>query len=76
VIVHILSRRRLPVQDVRLYGARQEILFARFTEADVKAGKLVSEGAILKQLINRLSDSVGGVHKTREPQLLEEAFLK
>jgi hypothetical protein len=52
----------------------QEILFARFTEADVKAGKLVTEGSRLKQLINRLSDTGGGVQKTREPQLLEEAF--
>jgi len=55
---------------------QQEILFARFTEANVKAGKLVSEGSRLKQLINRLADTGGGVHKTREPQLLEEAFEK
>lgn len=54
----------------------QEILFAKFTEADIKAGKLVSEGSRLKQKINRLADSEGGVHQTREPQHLEEAFEK
>jgi hypothetical protein len=54
----------------------QEILFAKFTEVDIKAGKLVSEGSRLKQMINRLADTEGGVHKSREPQLMEEAFEK
>jgi hypothetical protein len=54
----------------------QEILFAKFSEADIKAGRVVTEGSRLKQLINRLSDHEGGVHKTREPQLMEEEFAK
>jgi len=36
-------------------------MVAVVAEADVKAGKLVSEGSKLKQLINRLSDTGGGV---------------
>lgn len=54
----------------------QEILFAKITEADIKAGKLVSEGSRLKQMINRLADTGGGVHETREPQHMEEAYDK
>lgn len=54
----------------------QEILFAKFTEADIKAGKIVTDGSKLKQMINRLADTEGGVHKSREPQLMEEAFEK
>ncbi len=54
----------------------QEILFAKITEADIKAGQLVSEGSQLKQLINRLADFGGGVQKTREPQLMEAEFEK
>ncbi|QIF03170.1 sialidase family protein [Roseimicrobium sp. ORNL1] len=51
----------------------QEILFAKITEADIKAGKLVNEGSRLRQLINRLADHGGGVRETREPQLMEKA---
>jgi hypothetical protein len=54
----------------------QEILFAKFTEADIKAGQLVTEGSQLKQLINRLADSGGGVHVSREPQNMEAEFEK
>jgi predicted neuraminidase len=54
----------------------QEILFAKVTEADIKAGKIVTEGSQLKQLINRLADSGGGVHVTREPQTMEAEFEK
>ncbi len=54
----------------------QEILFAKITEADLKAGQLVSAGSRLKQLINRLTDFGGGVHVTREPQNMEAEFAK
>jgi hypothetical protein len=54
----------------------QEILFAKFTEADVRAGKLVDSSSRLKQTINRLADFGGGVHETREPQLMREALEK
>ena len=60
----------------RYEKGEQEILFAKVTEADIKAGKPVSEGSRLQQLINRLADHEGGVHKTREPQLMEEAWKK
>jgi len=36
----------------------------------------VTKGSQLRQLINRLADFGGGVHKTREPQLMEEEFEK
>ena len=39
----------------------QEILFAKFTEADVLAGKIVSKDSKLKRTICRLSDFGGGV---------------
>jgi predicted neuraminidase len=51
----------------------QEILFAKITEADIKAGKVVTEGSRLRQMINRLADFGGGVRETREPQNMEEA---
>jgi hypothetical protein len=54
----------------------QEILFAKFTEADIKAGQVVSEGSQLKQLINRLADFGGGVRLSREPQNMEAEFEK
>jgi len=54
----------------------QEILFAKITEADIRAGKIVTEGSRLKQVINRLADSGGGVQITREPELMEKAFEK
>ncbi len=54
----------------------QEILFAKITEADIKAGQFVSEGSQLRQLINRLADIGGGVRMTREPQTIEAEFEK
>ncbi len=44
----------------------QEILFAKITEADIKAGKLVNPDSRLRQLINRLADHGGGVRTTNE----------
>lgn len=52
----------------------QEILFAKITEADIKAGQLVSDGSQLRQMINRLADFGGGVRLTREPQTMEAEF--
>jgi hypothetical protein len=57
----------------RYTKGEQEILFAKITEADIKAGQVVSEGSRLRQLINRLADHGGGVRETREPQLMEQA---
>jgi hypothetical protein len=54
----------------------QEILFAKFTENDIKAGQLLTEESRLRQVINRLADSGGGVHISREPQLMMEEFGK
>jgi hypothetical protein len=45
---------------------RQEILFAKITEADIKAGKLVNSESRLRQVINRLADHGGGVRFTNE----------
>lgn len=53
----------------------QEILFAKITEADIKAGKLVNPESRLRQLINRLADHGGGVRVTREPQMMEEEWV-
>jgi len=54
----------------------QEILFAKITEADIKAGQLVNEGSRLRQTINRLADFGGGVRQTREPQNMETEWRK
>ncbi len=60
----------------RYEKGEQEILFAKFTEADIKAGNVITGGSRLKQVINRLADTGGGVQITREPQLMEEEFQK
>jgi len=39
----------------------QQILFAKLTEHDIVAGKLVNPGSLLQQKINRLADHGGGV---------------
>ncbi|MEX0643235.1 MAG: sialidase family protein [Pirellulales bacterium] len=50
----------------RYVKGEQEILFAKITEADIKAGKLVNRDSRLRQSINRLADHGGGVHVTNE----------
>ncbi len=54
----------------------QEILLAKITEADIKAGRLVNPESRLRGLINRLADHGGGVRFNREPTAMEEAFEK
>ncbi|AHF91798.1 hypothetical protein OPIT5_17805 [Opitutaceae bacterium TAV5] len=49
---------------------QQEILFAKFTENDVLAGRLENPGSKLKQLINRLADTGGGVKTSSEASAL------
>jgi hypothetical protein len=52
----------------------QEILFAKITEADIRAGKFVNPASKLRQLINRLADTGGGVRISREPQEMLKEF--
>lgn len=47
---------------------QQEILMARITEADIKAGKVLGEPSRLKQKINKLKDEGGGVRYSGETQ--------
>jgi len=54
----------------------QEILFAKITEEDIKAGKLVNPESRLRQLINRLSDHGGGVRFTEETRKLRREHEK
>lgn len=54
----------------------QEILLAKVTEADVEAGKLVSPGSALKQVISKLADEGGGVHFDGETTQLREEFVR
>ncbi len=57
----------------RYFKDMQEILFARITEQDIRAGRLVNPQSRLKQLINRLADFGGGVRFDREThQLLNQ----
>jgi hypothetical protein len=42
--------------DRERYGAR-EILFARFTEADILKGELVTDGTFLKKIISKVPES-------------------
>jgi hypothetical protein len=58
----------------RYHRDQQEILFAKITEADIKAGKMTNLESRLKQLINRLADFGGGVRFDREPQELQKRF--
>lgn len=55
---------------------QQEILFAKFTEADIRAGKLVSPQSRLKQIINKLKDEGGGVRFTGESAAMAKEFEK
>lgn len=57
-------------------AGRGPILFDKITEAEIKARQLVIEGSQLRQMINRLVDFGGGVHKTREPQSMDAEFQK
>jgi hypothetical protein len=50
----------------------QEILFAKVTEADIRAGKLVDSQSRLRQLINRLADHGGGVRETNEMRKMRD----
>ncbi len=54
----------------------QEILFARITEADIRAGRLVSPASRLRQLVNRLADHGGGVRSTNEMRAARDAHEK
>lgn len=50
----------------RYVKEEQEILFARITEGDIRAGKLVSPESRLRQKVNRLADHGGGVRVDNE----------
>lgn len=54
----------------------QEILFAKITEADIRAGKLVHPESRLRQLINRLADHGGGVRVSNEMRKARDAHEK
>ena len=54
----------------------QEILFAKITEADIRAGKLVSPQSRLKQVINKLRDDGGGVRFTGEAAEMVKEFQR
>ncbi|MBP6865451.1 MAG: exo-alpha-sialidase [Candidatus Didemnitutus sp.] len=58
----------------RYQPGEQAILFAKFTEADVMAGRLVTESSRLRQTINRLADEGGGVHHVGESADLTKRF--
>ena len=60
----------------RYTKGEQEILFAKITEADIKAGKLVNKDSRLRQLINRLADDGGGVHVTQEMRKIQAEYDK
>ncbi len=53
---------------------QQEILFAKFTEADIKAGELVTPESRTMQVINRLADEGGGVRHSYESRMMLEEF--
>lgn len=60
----------------RYVKGEQEILFAKITEADIRAGKLVHPESRLRQLINRLADHGGGVRETNEMRKARDAHEK
>ena len=52
-------------------SSAREILMAKITEEDILAGKLVSEGSKLKQIINKLGDYLGD---DKNPYKLPERY--
>ena len=52
----------------------QDILMAKITEADIEAGKIVSEGSKLQVMVNTLKDSGGGARAQYEYSALEKAY--
>lgn len=58
----------------RYLKGQQEILFAKITEADIKAGKLVSPGSKSKQLISNLEPHGGGVRSDWETSQISKAY--
>lgn len=54
----------------------QEILFAKFSEADLKAGRLVSAGGRFRQTINKLKDEGGGVRYSGESFEMTKEFQR
>lgn len=60
----------------RYVKGEQEILFAKITEADIRAGRLVTPGSRLRQVINRLADHGGGVRETNETRKLRDEHEK
>ncbi len=54
----------------------QEILFAKITEEDIKAGKLVNNLSRLEQVISKLAPHGGGVKKDSETPDMHKAHSK
>jgi len=54
----------------QVYADAREVLFARITEADIKAGALVTEGSKLQQLISKLGKYA---HEEEDPYGEKEA---
>lgn len=54
----------------------QEILFAKITEGDIRAGKTVHPDSRTRQLINRLADHGGGVRVTNETRMMRDEHEK
>jgi hypothetical protein len=55
---------------------QQEILMARFTEADVRAGKITQVASRLQQIVNKLRPEGGGVRHTGEAAELTKEFQR
>jgi hypothetical protein len=60
----------------RYVPGEQEILFARITEADIRAGRLVDPASRLRQVVNRLADHGGGVRELNETRRLRDEHEK
>lgn len=58
----------------RYEPGEQDILFAKLTEADIKAGKLVNPASALKQMINTLTGTGGGTLKKGESSAKEKTY--
>jgi hypothetical protein len=55
---------------------QQEILIAKFSEADVRAGRITSAEGRLKQIVNKLKTEGGGVRHTGEANELTQEFQR
>lgn len=55
-----------------VYASAREILYAKITEADIEAGKIVDEGSVLKRITSKLGEYEGEEYSFEDKPRLKE----